>query len=267
MTSETVLILNSECYPLPGWESACQGSGYSVRVIQDSDLQSGFPDIQDTQFSLIVEAFPVSSSKKQLFYQTIEPTLSQETLILSAALDVMAAKTASGLKHPDRLVGFSPLSTIKPNGLLSLARTPVCSEATRQKAEQFIGKLGLDCQWIEDTPGLVLPRIYAMLANEAAFAVQQGVASPEDIDTAMRLGTNYPMGPLAWADEVGLDVLLGILDNLWHVYREDRYRPCPLLQKLVLAGFVGKRAGRGFYHQADEPPSCVLPPQMERMNH
>jgi 3-hydroxybutyryl-CoA dehydrogenase len=100
---------------------------------------------------------------------------------------------------------------------------------------------------VPDGPGLVFPRILCMIINEAAFALMEGVASAEDIDTAMKLGTNYPLGPLEWADRIGLDQVLGVLEGLQAEYGEDRYRPAPLLRQLVRAGHLGLSTGRGFY--------------------
>lgn len=91
-------------------------------------------------------------------------------------------------------------------------------------------------------------RTIACLINEAASAVMEGVATPADIDQAMKLGTNYPHGPLAWADLIGLDTVLGVLTGLFNEFGEDRYRPCPLLRRLVTAGHLGQKSGRGFYH-------------------
>jgi 3-hydroxybutyryl-CoA dehydrogenase len=108
-------------------------------------------------------------------------------------------------------------------------------------------ELGLKAIEVPETPGLVLGRILAMLVNEATFALMEGVATPADIDTAMQLGTNYPRGPLAWADYVGLDVILAILKHLEEAYGEDRYCPSVLLRQKVDADKLGRKTGEGFY--------------------
>ncbi len=100
---------------------------------------------------------------------------------------------------------------------------------------------------VKDAAGLTFPRILSLIVNEAARALEEGVASAEEIDVAMRLGVNYPQGPLKWADEIGLDEVLAVLEGLQRETGEDRYRPAPLLRKLVSSGFVGEIAGRGFY--------------------
>ncbi|WP_243633247.1 3-hydroxyacyl-CoA dehydrogenase family protein [Paenibacillus xerothermodurans] len=108
-------------------------------------------------------------------------------------------------------------------------------------------------QWVADETGAVFPSILSMIINEAAFTWMEKAASAEDIDTAMRKGTNYPLGPLEWADDIGLDELLAVLSGLQRDLGEDRYRPAPILRKLVHAGWLGKRAGRGFYNYVDQP--------------
>ena len=107
--------------------------------------------------------------------------------------------------------------------------------------------LGFDPVLVADGPGLVRARILCCLINEAIGALMEGVAIVEDIDKAMRLGTNYPFGPLAWADQIGLDTVLGVMTGLHKEWGEDRYRPSPLLRRKVLAGHLGKKSGRGFY--------------------
>jgi 3-hydroxybutyryl-CoA dehydrogenase len=114
-------------------------------------------------------------------------------------------------------------------------------------AEAFWRGLGLDTARVADGPGLVRARIVCALVNEAVTALAEGVASAADIDTAMRLGTNYPRGPLAWGDLIGLDVVLGIMRGLQEEFGEDRYRPAPLLARYVQAGRLGQKTGQGFF--------------------
>ncbi len=115
------------------------------------------------------------------------------------------------------------------------------------QTEQFLRGLGLNLVKIDDIVGFVAPRLVAMLANEAAFAVLEGVSSPAEIDEAMRLGTNYPKGPLEWADDIGLEVVLSILDALYNEYKQERYRPCRLFRQYTAAGWLGIQTQKGFY--------------------
>jgi 3-hydroxybutyryl-CoA dehydrogenase len=120
-------------------------------------------------------------------------------------------------------------------------------EATLIAAKRFWQEVGLSPVVVGDGPGLVRARIICCLINEAASALFEGVAPAEDIDTAMRLGTNYPRGPLAWADLIGIDTVLGVMNGLFREWGEDRYRPSPLLRRMVLAGRLGIKSGEGFY--------------------
>jgi 3-hydroxybutyryl-CoA dehydrogenase len=108
-------------------------------------------------------------------------------------------------------------------------------------------EIGKQVEIVGDEPGLVFPRTLALLVNEATFALSERIANARDIDLAMKLGTNFPEGPLSWADQVGIDYIYAILTGLYREYGEDRYRPAPLLRKMIYAGYLGKEVGRGFY--------------------
>jgi 3-hydroxybutyryl-CoA dehydrogenase len=114
-------------------------------------------------------------------------------------------------------------------------------------AERFFKALGKDTVRVKDTAGLTFPRIVSLIVNEAARSLEEGVAAAEEIDVAMKLGVNYPQGPLRWGDRIGLDEVLAVLEGLGRETGDDRYRPAPLLKKLVAAGYLGEAAGRGFY--------------------
>ena len=139
--------------------------------------------------------------------------------------------------------GESPLDATR---LVELTRGVHTSPAAAERTERFFATLGKHVEWVGDAPGLVLGRIVCQLVNEAAFALQEGVGSAQDIDAGMQLGLNYPRGPLAWADAIGLDQVLAVLDGLADEYREERYRAAPLLRRHVLAGRLGQQTGAGF---------------------
>jgi 3-hydroxybutyryl-CoA dehydrogenase len=145
------------------------------------------------------------------------------------------------------VAGFATFYPLKDRKLIELAIGMRSAEGAGQKAEEFFKALGKETVRVKDTAGLTFPRILSLIVNEAARALEEGVASAEEIDVAMRLGVNYPKGPLKWADQIGLDEVLAVLEGLHKETGEDRYRPAPLLRKLVTAGFVGEIAGRGFY--------------------
>ena len=161
------------------------------------------------------------------------------------------SELATAYPHRARVVGFDFLEgRLAAGNLVEVAPGLDTAPESTAAVEAFFRGRGLELERVDDYGGLVLRRILFMIINEAAYALWEGVASREDIDQAMRLGTGYPHGPLAWADTIGLDRVHDGLRSLHEEYGEDRYRPCPLLRKLVKAGRVGKRAGAGFYSYA-----------------
>ena len=173
---------------------------------------------------------------------SLEEELGPEVPILCQCVDVTLGEVSSWMRNPERVVGFDSLffpqpprgdsqADQGPEPVLTLVAIPRTSPAARAAAERFSAGLGCEPVWIDDAPALVLPRIVACLANEAAFAEGEGVADPDTIDLAMRLGMNYPKGPLAWAREIGYAQICSILAHLQSEYGEDRYRPAPLLRR------------------------------------
>jgi 3-hydroxybutyryl-CoA dehydrogenase len=148
-------------------------------------------------------------------------------------------------------VGFHVLGPLASAGLVELTRSESSSPVAAARAERFFAALGKHVAWVGDAPGLVLGRIYCQVINESAFALGEGVGSAEDIDTGMKLGLSHPRGPLEWADEIGLDHVLGVLTALCDEYREERYRPAPALRRLVAAGRLGRETGAGFFEHED----------------
>jgi 3-hydroxybutyryl-CoA dehydrogenase len=143
-------------------------------------------------------------------------------------------------------VGFHLLGPLEDARLVELTAAEFTPPQARDAAEAFFSGLGLQVEWVGDAPGLVLGRIVCQLVNEAAFALQKGIGSAEDIDTAMRLGFNFPRGPLEWGDAIGLDHVLAVLDALRGELGEERYRAAPLLRRLVADGQLGRSTGGGF---------------------
>ncbi len=182
----------------------------------------------------------------------MDPELPETTLILSAALGHTAAEAATDIHARHRVVGFGALPPVQKGQPVELAATPWTEQAALDQAADLFRTVGLEPVVVPDAPGLVFPRILCMIINEAAFALMEGVASAEDIDTAMKLGTNYPLGPLEWADRIGLDQILAVLEGLQAEYGDDRYRAAPLLRQLVRAGHRGRATGKGFYSYAKD---------------
>jgi 3-hydroxybutyryl-CoA dehydrogenase len=168
-----------------------------------------------------------------------------------ARVVLCANGSLSALDPGGSAVGFHVLGPLASAGLVELTRSESSSPVAAARAERFFAALGKHVAWVGDAPGLVLGRIYCQVINESAFALGEGVGSAEDIDTGMKLGLSHPRGPLEWADEIGLDHVLGVLTALCDEYREERYRPAPALRRLVAAGRLGRETGAGFFEHED----------------
>lgn len=161
------------------------------------------------------------------------------------------SELAASYPHPQQVVGFDFLEgRLAAGNLVEVAPGLRTAPAATDALEALFRANGLETERVGDYAGLVMRRILYMLINEAAYALMEGVASHGDIDAGMKLGTGYPAGPLEWADAIGLDRVYDGLRSLHEEYGDDRYRPCPLLRKMVAAGLTGKRAGAGFHRYA-----------------
>ncbi len=168
-----------------------------------------------------------------------------------ARLLLCARGSLGALEPGGSAVGFHVLAPLANTNLVELTRSESSSPVAAARAERFFGALGKHVEWVGDAPGLVLGRIVCQVINESAFALGEGVGDAHDIDTGMVLGLSHPRGPLEWADAIGLDHVLRILEALCQEYREERYRPAPALRRLVHAGRLGQAAGAGFFDYTD----------------
>jgi 3-hydroxybutyryl-CoA dehydrogenase len=158
-----------------------------------------------------------------------------------------AAGSLTALDPEGAAVGFHALPPLERSTLVELTRGPDSARSAADAAQRFFATLGKHTAWVQDAPGLVLGRIVSQVVNEAAFALAEGVGSAQDIDTGMVQGLSYPRGPLAWADQIGLDHVLSVLDALFEEHRDSRYRAAPLLRRLVWSGRLGRQTGEGFF--------------------
>jgi 3-hydroxybutyryl-CoA dehydrogenase len=145
------------------------------------------------------------------------------------------------------VVGFATFYPLEGKRVVELAAGLTTEENAMKKAAELFQTLGKETEQVKDAPGLVFPRILSLIINEAARSLDEGVAKAEEIDIAMRLGVNYPLGPLRWGDRIGLDEVLAVLEGLHRETGDDRYRPAPLLRKMVISGRLGESSGQGFY--------------------
>lgn len=222
-------------------EAGCKVTMYADYQIYDIELNEG----QD----VIFYNYPAHLLADQVFARAL--VRSHSVIFLSAYSDWAMGKLLP--EHEGQVMAFSGLALYGERPVLELGKTLRTSETTVELAQVFLQNMGFKSYVVPEGPGFVFPRILATLVNEAVSALMEGVATAEDIDTAMKLGTNYPLGPLAWADLVGLDIILEVLEHLHSQLGEDRYRPMPLLVQKVLAGYLGKKTGEGFYTYHDEP--------------
>jgi len=190
--------------------------------------------------NFVIDSEAGLEDRNRAVLQRLDASLPPSSVIVSSCLRFSTTQMASWLKKPERIVGFATFYPLKDRRLIELGAGLRTSESALEQAEQLFTSLGKESVRVKDTPGLTFPRILSLIINEAARSLEEGVASAEEIDVAMRLGVNYPQGPLKWADQIGLDEVLAVLEGLQRETGDDRYRPAPLMKKLVIAGFLGE---------------------------
>jgi len=196
--------------------------------------------------SVIIEAAPEQPALKEKLFRDISH-LSSDAILASNTSSLSLTRLAAVCERPERVVGmhfFNPVPVLK---LVEVIRAEQTSDATVERIEALTKALGKTAVPVGDAPGFAVNRLLVPMINEAAFIVQEGTATPEAIDDAMKLGAAHPMGPLALADLIGLDVCLAIMEVLQEGFGDPKYRPCPLLKRMVAAGYLGRKSGRGFY--------------------
>jgi 3-hydroxybutyryl-CoA dehydrogenase len=206
---------------------------------------------ETSEVDVVVELHNESAAAKNELLLALSDAVPYRALVLTSALATSTTQAAAWVTRPERVVGFGLLPPLAKNGAVELAPALQTAGEAMQRAHAFWQSLGYEAVEVADGPGLVRNRIVCCLINEAISALMEGVASAADIDQAMRLGTNYPYGPLEWADVIGLDTVLGVMTGLFEEWGDDRYRPAPLLRRMVLAGLLGKKTGAGFYRYDD----------------
>lgn len=196
---------------------------------------------------LVVEAVPEKAELKYSIFQTLDEAAGPETILASNTSSISITEIAARTSRPDKVIGMHFMNPVPVMKLVEVIRGLATSDETTKTVFELSEELGKAPVEVNDFPGFVSNRVLMPMINEAVFALMEGVAEVEAIDTVMKLGMNHPMGPLGLADLIGLDTCLNILEVLHRELGDDRYRPCPLLRKYVAAGWLGRKSGRGFY--------------------
>jgi 3-hydroxybutyryl-CoA dehydrogenase len=200
-----------------------------------------------SQSTLVIEAVSEVFDVKQRVFTELDGICEQTTILATNTSSISVTQLAGTTKRPDRVIGMHFMNPVPVMKLVEIIRGLQTSEETFGATRGFVEKLDKVPVVVNDSPGFVSNRVLMPMINEAMFCVYEDVATPEAVDAVMKLGMNHPMGPLTLADLIGLDVCLNIMETLYAGFSDPKYRPCPLLRKMVAAGRLGRKSGEGFY--------------------
>jgi 3-hydroxybutyryl-CoA dehydrogenase len=208
-------------------------------------IESGTEYAQDAD--LAIEAAPETMEIKTEVFQALDEQLKEEAILASNTSSLSITRLGAQTNRPEKFIGmhfFNPVPALK---LVEIIRGIETSDETYEAVRELAERLEKTPVEVQDFPGFAVNRVLVPMINEAVYCVMEGVAEPEDVDTAMKLGTNQPMGPLELADLIGLDTCLHVMQVLHEGFGDTKYRPCPLLKRYVAAGRLGRKSGRGFF--------------------
>jgi len=203
---------------------------------------------------LVIEAATERETVKQAIFEDLVPHLQAHTILTSNTSSISITRLASRTDRPEKFMGFHFMNPVPIMQLVELIRGIATDEATYEACLEVVKRLGKTAASAEDFPAFIVNRILMPMINEAVYTLYEGVGRVASIDSAMKLGTNHPMGPLELADFIGLDTCLAIMNVLHDGLADTKYRPCPLLTKYVEAGWLGRKTQRGFYDYRGEVP-------------
>jgi len=202
-------------------------------------------NLSDCDF--VIEAVPEIEELKLELFRKLDCILRPGAILASNTSSISITRLAGATGRPERVIGMHFMNPVPVMKLVEVIRALTTAEETFAVTLELAAKLGKEVAVAQDYPGFIVNRVLIPMINEAIFAHFEGVGSVEDIDKAMQLGTNQPMGPFTLADFIGLDTVLAIMNVLYEGFRDSKYRPCPLLVKKVEAGHLGRKSGKGFY--------------------
>ncbi len=215
------------------------------KTLNNIEITTDLKDFRDRE--LVIEAASEKMEVKKKIFQDLDTICENDTILASNTSALSITEIATSIANPERVLGihfFNPVPVMK---LVEIVRGLTTSAEVVEKCREFVADSGKTVVEVQESPGFIVNRILIPMINEAVFLLQEGVASADDIDTAMKNGANHPIGPLALADMIGIDVCLAIMETLHQELGEDKYRPCPLLRQKVRACQLGRKTGQGFY--------------------
>ncbi|EQA43765.1 3-hydroxybutyryl-CoA dehydrogenase [Leptospira broomii serovar Hurstbridge str. 5399] len=212
------------------------------RINKINDLE----ELEDAD--CIIEAVSEDEKIKISLFERLDKIAKKESILASNTSSISITRIASATSRPEKVIGLHFMNPVPMMKLVEIIRGHNTSDSTYETARTLVDKLGKESCVSEDYPAFIVNRVLIPMINEAIFAVYEGVGKPEEIDKGMKLGTNQPMGPITLADFIGLDTCLAVMNVLFSGFKEPKYRPCPLLVKMVEAGHLGRKSGKGFYN-------------------
>jgi len=217
-------------------------------ILQNIQSRTDLGSLEEVE--LVVEAVSEDIDLKQNILMQLDQSCHSQTILATNTSSISITRLAAATHRPDRVIGMHFMNPVPVMTLVEIIRGLLTSPQTVTAILALISRLGKVPVEVKDSPGFVSNRILMPMINEAIFCIYEGVGDPEAVDSVMKLGMNHPMGPLTLADLIGLDVCLNIMETLYEGFNDSKYRPCPLLKKMVAAGKLGRKSGEGFYHYA-----------------